>query len=354
MDLGRAPARQRRRWRWATVGGLLGVVVLAALWVGFGLLDPPSLAPFAAWRLPTATAPAPAGAQVRVTFLGVATMLVDDGETALLTDGFFTRPGKLATLLGRIAPDPVAIRRALDAAKVHRLAAIFVVHSHYDHALDAPLVAMHTGALLVGSPSTANVARGLGFPEDRFRLVPPNEPMHFGRFTVTMIPSRHFPHGVAMGEIEAPLRPPARASAWKEGGSYSVLIEHPLGRLLVQGSAGWRAGALDGRRADVVALGIGALGTRDATYFDGYYHGVIGAVRPRCVIPIHYDDFTLPLDTDLEPMPSLLDDGPAALRALERRVRSEPGIGMGLLPPLAPVVLFGDGAVTCGPSLGKH
>ena len=344
------PPPARRRWIWAVASGLLAVAVLAALWVGRGLLDHPSLAPFAAWRLPAAEAPARAGTQVRVTFLGVSTLLVDDGETALLTDGFFTRPGKLATLLGRIAPDPAAIRRGLDAAGIHRLAAIFVVHSHYDHALDAPLVALQTGAVLVGSSSTANIARGLDFPDERFRLVHASEPMHFGRFTVTMIPSRHFPHGVAMGEIEAPLRPPDRASAWQEGGSYSELIEHPLGTLLVQGSAGWRDGALDGRRADVVALGIGALGTSDAAYLDGYYRAVIEAVRPRCVIPIHYDDYTLPLDGDLEPMPSMLDDVPATLRALEQRARAAPGIGMGLLPPLAPVVLFGEGAVACGPS----
>jgi hypothetical protein len=45
------------------------------------------------------------------------TLLFDDGKTALLTDGFFTRPGKLRTLLGRVAPDtPSSTRRCTGRA----------------------------------------------------------------------------------------------------------------------------------------------------------------------------------------------------------------------------------------------
>ena len=41
-----------------------------------------------------------------VTFLGVSTLLVTDGTSALMTDGFFSRPGLRRVALGRIAPDP--------------------------------------------------------------------------------------------------------------------------------------------------------------------------------------------------------------------------------------------------------
>ena len=70
-----------------------------------------------------------------------------------------------------------------------------------------------------------------------------------------MIRTAHFPHGMAMGEITAPLVPPARATAYLEGGSYSPLIEHDGRSLLVQGSAGFVPGALRGRHAEVVFLG---------------------------------------------------------------------------------------------------
>ena len=44
--------------------------------------------------------------ELSVTFLGVATLLITDGQTSLMTDGFFSRPPLAKVLLGRIGPDP--------------------------------------------------------------------------------------------------------------------------------------------------------------------------------------------------------------------------------------------------------
>jgi L-ascorbate metabolism protein UlaG (beta-lactamase superfamily) len=213
--------------------------------------------------------------------------------------------------------------------------------------MDAPEVARRTGALLVGSESTRNVGRGWGLGEERMRLAQPGRPLRFGAFEVTLLEARHFPHGMAMGEITAPLAPPAAAMDYREGGSYSVLVAHPFGRLLVQGSAGWKDGALAGQRADVVLLGIGALGTGDDAYRETYYREVVEAVGPRCVIAIHWDDFTRPLDAPLRPMPALLDDFDRSMQFLARRVG--PRAALALLPFGQPVPLLGPGAVACGP-----
>lgn len=332
----------------------IAVVALLVLAVGglyLRLTDHPDLSAYDRYRLRPAASSG--GPHVDVTFLGVSTLLIDDGSTALLIDGFFTRPSKAATLLGRIAPDEELIAAALRRHGIERLAAVIAVHSHYDHAMDAPEVAKRTGALLIGSPSTANIARGWNLPETQFRLAAPGEVQAFGAFRVTLFESRHFPHGMAMGEITAPLVPPARADAYKEGGSYSVLIEHPLGSLLVQGSAGWRDGALAGRHADVVLLGIGGLGGGDDAYRETYWREVVGALGPRCVIPIHYDDFTLPLADPPAAMPALLDDVPRSMDFLIEQGRAQ-GIGFGLLPVGQGVPLLGAGAAACSPPPVDH
>ena len=325
---------------------VLVLIALAAGWLAYRLNDRPGLEPYASLWL-TSPPGAAAGPHVSVTFLGVATLLISDGQTSFMTDGFFTRPPKSRILLGRISPDPDVIAATLEKAGVRELAAVFAVHSHYDHAMDSPEVARRTGALLVGSESTANIGRGVGLPEDRIHVVRPDEAMRWGAFTVTAIASAHFPHGMAMGEITEPLVPPARATEYLEGGSWSLLVEHPAGSLLVQGSAGWREGALSGRHADVVLLGIGGLGTRDPAYREDYWRNVVLATHPRCVIPIHWDDFTLPLGEPLQPEPSILDDVPRSLDFLIGE--SAGGIpGIGLLPAWQPVVLLGAGAARCG------
>ena len=290
-------------WQRALVAATV-VAGLAAFWLTYRINSHPSLEPYRSYALPAADD----GRGLRVVFLGVSTLLLHDGETAILTDGFFTRPGKFRMLVGKIGPDRELIARSLERAGIRRLAAVIAVHSHYDHAMDSPEVAQRTGALLIGSASTANVARGWGMTEDRLRIVHGGEAFSFGRFQVTILPSRHFPHPVAQGDITEPLRPPAYFTAYREGGSYSVLIEHEGKSLLIHASAGFIEGGLRGRKAEVVFLGLAGMGTADPAYRQAYWREVVVAVGARRVIPVHWDDFTLPLDQPLTPMPRLLDN----------------------------------------------
>jgi L-ascorbate metabolism protein UlaG (beta-lactamase superfamily) len=295
---------------------LLVVAIAAASWLAYRFATRPSLAPY----LPLALPKAPAEfTGLRVTFLGVASLLLDDGETAILTDGFFTRPAARDVFLGKIAPDRDIIARSLDRARIRKLAAVIALHSHYDHVMDSPEVAQRTGAVLVGSNSTANVGRGWGLAEDRLRVVRDREVLHFGKFEVTVIKSAHFPHPLAMGEINEPLRPPVRASEYREGGSYQLLVRHGGRSLLINGSAGFVEGGLAGRHADVVYLAIGGMGSKDDAYRSAYWQETVRAVHAERVIPIHWDDFTLPLDQALVPVRLLFDDMDKSMQFLQQR-----------------------------------
>lgn len=303
-------------------------ILLGGAWLTYQLNNRPSLAPYANLMLAPADAKAP---DLRVTFLGVSTLLVDDGETAILTDGFFTQPDKRAIFTSKIAPSRDLIAASLMRAGIKHLAAVVVMHSHYDHSMDAPEVAMRTGALLVGSESTANVARGWGLAEDRIRIVRDGQIVGFGRFQVTFIHSQHVPTGFTGGEIREPLVPPVRANQYQEGGSFSVLIEHGDKKLLVQSSAGYEEGALQGRRADVVFLAIGALGRQDQAFRQAYWREVVRAVGAHRVVPIHWDDFTMPLNEPLAPMPFPLDDFDKSMAFVLDRGRQD-GVDVKLVP----------------------
>ena len=61
------------------------------------------------------------------------------------------------------------------------------------------------------------------------------------------------------GIVDAPLSTPAPVSAWRVGQSYSIVIAHPYGTTIVQGSAGYLEGALSGIKADVVMLSVAML-----------------------------------------------------------------------------------------------
>lgn len=332
----------RRHGRRALACGAAALLLIAG---GLWALRAPPLERFErAWALPAASAEA-THPRVTVTFLGVATLVFRDGETTLLTDGWFSRVGAW-DLLRRapVAPDRAAIAAGLARAGVERAAAVIPVHSHYDHAQDAAEVARRTGALLLGSESTAWIGRGDGLPEAQIRIAEPGQPYPFGAFRVTLIPSRHveLPAGQGrLGEtLDAPLTPPAPVDAYPEGTSWSILIEHPLGASLVQGSAGFVPGALAGRRADVVFLGLGMLGRRGADYTAEYLSEVVGAVGARRILPIHFDDLTRPAETRHRALPRIADDVIGSLERLQDHALAHPEISLGWLEPYREVVLF--------------
>lgn len=271
------------------------------------------------WRQLAEPAAADRPGQVRAVFLGVSTILLTDGWTAILTDGFFSRPSLPRVLAGRVRPDRARIRAALDRFGLGRLDAVFVVHSHYDHALDSAVVAELTGARLIGSASTRNIARGLGFPEERFDEAVTGDPFGIGAFRLTALPAEHSPGDIAPGLIDAPLRPPARARAYRTGGCYSLHVRHAGRELLIHASANTRPGALDGYRAETVYLGVGTLGKQDETFRQRYWETLVTGTGARRILPVHWDNFTVPLDRPLRPMPRFADNFAATMEFLTRR-----------------------------------
>jgi L-ascorbate metabolism protein UlaG (beta-lactamase superfamily) len=298
---------------------VLVLFVLGSAWLAWRLNSRPSIDGYADIAMPAATD----DGGLRVTWLGVSTLLLRDPSAAILIDGFFTRPGLLATATSKIGPDPARIDAALRKAGIQKLDAVITVHSHFDHAMDAPAVAERTGAVLVGSASTAWIARGQGFAEDRIRIVTGAESMKFGALEVTLIPSRHFPHGQGMGELTAPLVPPARAMDYLEGGSFAVFVQRQARAVLVQGSAGYVEGSLRGRHADVVYLAVGLLGSKDEGYRDSYWRETVQVVGAKRVIPTHWDDFTRPLDEPLVALPYFFDDLDKSMRYVRARAARE-------------------------------
>lgn len=259
-------------------------------------------------------------APLTVTWLGVSTLLIDDGTSALMTDGFFSRPSLARVGLGKVAPSPARVDGCLARTGIKRLAAVVPVHTHFDHALDSALVADRTGAQLVGGESAANVGRGYGLDEDRLVIADSGAPIQLGDFDITLFESRHSPPDRFPGTIDRPVVTPVRAAAYKCGEAWSTLIHHRSTdrRVLIQGSAGFVKGSLRGQQADVVYLGIGQLGVQPESYIVDYWAETVGTVGARRVVPVHWDDFFRPLSKPLRALPYAADDLDASLRVLDR------------------------------------
>lgn len=260
---------------------------------------------------------------VTVTWLGVSTLLFDDGDTQLLIDGFISRPTLTDILLGRdVSNDVPTINAVMHDYGMRRLAAIIPVHSHFDHAMDIGAIANRSSASILGSESSANIARGSGVPEDQILVVEHGQLYEFGQFSVALFEVPHAPiawRGTTPmpGSVDEPLQLPAPIAAMREGGSYSIVISHPQGTALVQGSAGFTSGLLDDVPADVVFLGVGMLESLGRDHAEQYWQALVTATGASRVIPIHFDDFTAPFG-EIRLGPRFIDDFAETARWLER------------------------------------
>jgi len=312
---------------------VLGAATLLWLW-----RDRPALTKLP-WQLAD-TAPHP-DATVSVTWLGISSLLFDDGETQILIDGAFTRLTPLdIALLRRVRSDVATVNYALDEYRIDRLAAIVPVHSHFDHAIDVGLLANRSTALLLGSESSANIARGAGVPVDQFQILASGEQRVLGDFTITLVESRHVPglSGWPGGVIEEPLAQPARFWAWRGGAAYAVLLSHPAGTTLIQGGAGFEKDALADYSADAVLLSVAGLAAQGQSYTRRYWQETVGKTGAELVYAIHFDDVTRPLGEVMLP-PKFIDDVVTSAGWLNE-MAGETGVDV-LRPPFGvPVPLY--------------
>jgi L-ascorbate metabolism protein UlaG (beta-lactamase superfamily) len=302
-------------------------------------------------NLPVPSAPVglDGGDAVSVTWFGVSTLLFDDGETQVLVDGFITRPSILDVLANRpVGNDVATINRFLNDFEVNRLAAIIPVHTHFDHAMDIGAIANRTSATIVGSASAAEIARGAGVPDDQVIVARDNTDYVFGRFSLRLIPSPHAPIGWSgsvplSGSIDSPLVMPAPLTAFRGGRSFAVLVSHPAGTALVQGSAGFQDGALRNVRADTVFLGVGMLQTLGRDYIARYWRETVTTTGARTVIPVHFDDYTQTFGT-IRSAPKALDDFSVTIRLLTELQRRWDGDTQLYLPVFGvPMPLLASG-----------
>jgi L-ascorbate metabolism protein UlaG (beta-lactamase superfamily) len=216
-------------------------------------------------------------------WLGVQGVELRCKEQTLVIDPFFTRPPLTAMLLLRpVQPDRELILRMVPACSY-----ILVTHSHYDHLMDVPDLARHTGATVFGSANTGQILDLSGVPGSQFHQVQPGERLNLGPFEVEVFANHHVSLLAAgtifNGPIRPGLRPPLRQVDYRMDRPFGFYIQAQGVRILVcPGPA---------RPADVLLAGV--------DWKEGYYRSLLAATRPRLFVPLHWDNFFRSLEQPL-------------------------------------------------------
>jgi len=244
---------------------------------------------------------------IQVRWLGTAGIEFSYQGRVWLIDPFFTRPGKFASLFGRVRSNELICDQYLSATP-GKIEAIFVGHSHLDHALDVPYIAKKTGASVFGGKSMQTLMRIHGIP-DQMRVVAQGDKIDLSNgFRMEIYESRHgrafFGKVPFPGEIDASATIPLKASQYKHGTVF-IFVFHwqdlSFGHL---GSAELIESNLSGAVARILFLCAAGRQFTD--------HFVVRAMKvfnPSVVAPIHFDDFSVPIKQPLVRLPGVNLEG---------------------------------------------
>jgi L-ascorbate metabolism protein UlaG (beta-lactamase superfamily) len=270
-------------------------------------------------------------AQLQLTYLGTAGWEITDGKTVILVDPYFTRP-KLNTPNDAVSPDDprplvtansiVEPDTAVIDAHVHKADFILITHGHPDHAFDMPYIARKTGATVIGTPSTANLARASGVDDKQVKPVSGGDNLELGNgIRVHVIASLHgifrrpaagAPPPPPPPQFHAGAKPPFRLGQFVEGGTLAYLISIAGHQIILFGSMNYIERELEHLRPDIAL--IGAMPERNN--IDNYTSRLMRALgNPAVVLPTHWDRFNVPHTVSQAPAVERLQSFIAEIKA---------------------------------------
>lgn len=279
---------------------------------------------------PASTGPA------QLTYFGAAGWQLSDDKTIVLIDPYISRingpapPG--GGLVHSVAGDTrrsygwndlaVPDEAAIDA-HIKKADLVLVTHTHFDHVLDVPHIALKTGATVIGTESTANVMRAYGVPEQQIITVRGGEDYQFPGFSVKVIPSLHSPldhkhyfsSAVAPPDMKAPL---TLEQMHPEGGTLAYLIRFGGHQILAFGGMNYVEREIAGLQPDVVL--VGAAASRKEIY--DYAGRLMRALHnPPLVLPTHWDNFLVPYEASQQPALDALQSFVAEIKSASPQTR---------------------------------
>ncbi len=241
------------------------------------------------YRVPSTSA-VPQKGDVSFRWMGAAGFEIEARGRRMLIDPFVSRPNIRQTLLHPLVPDVDAVRRYVASADV-----ICAGHSHHDHAMDIGAICSHTGATVYGSESALHMARATGAPSELLSHVAAGDVVDHGPYRIRVMRSIHgkvfagrIPSPGVMGD---PQGPGFRIKQYKVGATFGLHVTVGSVSFMHLGSADFVESALHGMNCDVLLLCI--VGRQGSPNFT---HRILRTLRPKVVLPCHWDNFLLPFD----------------------------------------------------------
>ncbi|MBY0517838.1 MAG: MBL fold metallo-hydrolase [Bacteriovoracaceae bacterium] len=235
-------------------------------------------------------------AALEAKWLGVSGISVTDGETTVLFDPVTTKANMFHWILNSVMnPDKEEVKAALKRWNISKADGILISHTHFDHASDVGRVAELTGATVYGGESLKRVAT-FQYPAVNFKYVKNKEPIQVGKFKVTSFLRGHAPiihllnWHFLQGEVPKDFK--GNFYDYYDGDAWGFYIEHPEGNVLIDQGSHYN----DYYKELAGKVTAFFMGVANKKSLESLVNENIGTIKPKIVIPLHFDIFFLPFE----------------------------------------------------------
>lgn len=239
--------------------------------------------------------------KVEVRWFTVAAILLEDDETQIFFDPMFTRADLSHWLkLSQLKSNETLVSGIIKEHGLDKIQALFASHSHYDHSIDAPIVAKLTGATFYVDESSERIAKAYKDPAIKTVRFENLKPIKVGKFTITPIKRVHSPIRLIDFEFlpgPVPVNFNFDFYDYHVGDTWLYFIDHPEGKILLdQGSEPY----IEKLKPFTKDAGVVIQGIANRKSDEAIIEGYVKHLNPQMFIPLHFDNFFFGFDPKSE------------------------------------------------------
>ncbi len=230
--------------------------------------------------------------EISFRWLGTTGFKVQKGDFVLLIDPYLTRVSFPQIYFGPLVPNEKILKEKIPKADY-----IFITDSHFDHFLDAPAIALRTGAKVVGSSTVAKLLRVLKVPENQIVEVQGGEMLQAGPFSVQVAKATHgsiWFFKLWHHDVDVSCKPPLKVGDYGNLENRAYRFSADGFSFFATSGSDLDESALKDFRSDLVMANV-------TTLPPGYVEKLMRITSPKTIFPTHYDNFFRPFSDGVKP-----------------------------------------------------
>jgi L-ascorbate metabolism protein UlaG (beta-lactamase superfamily) len=244
-----------------------------------------------------------------IQWTSIAGVLISDGVTNLGFDLIFTKPELKHWIFNApLLPNDTLLEKKVQQFQIKKLDALFISHTHCDHAVDTPWFSAKFHTPIYGTVSIQRLAKGYEFITKKpvfLKDMVARQTITVGEFKITPFARTHAPiiqwldWHFLVGDV--PENTQLKFYDYYTGDTWSYLIEHPRGSIYVDQGGHPKKEILD----SLPKIDVAVLGTANKKSLEDWITGYAKKIQPKVIMPVHYDWFFLSWPDDPFIMPRM-------------------------------------------------